>query len=168
MNFEPILTAAPIIQIHIAFALLALLTGPIALFRARRDRLHKVLGYVASVAMLGLAWSGLGIESSFPIIAGFGPIHLFCVLATIGTGDALYQIRRGDVARHIAAMQSVWFGALGVTGLITLLPGRVLNRALFGAPSNWGFAVIAVGFLGLWALWQWQQRRLPPLKTRSL
>ena len=46
MTFEPFLTAAPHIQIHAATAFLAILLGPIAIYRRRRDRIHKITGYI--------------------------------------------------------------------------------------------------------------------------
>ncbi|SLN38863.1 DUF2306 domain-containing protein [Pseudooctadecabacter jejudonensis] len=162
MSLDPILSSAPIVQLHVLFACLALLSGPIAMFRRKRDRLHKIAGYVGVVGMLGLALTGLGIKSNIAVLAHFGPIHVFSILATWGMAEAIWAIRIGDIARHRRSMQSTWFGALGVAGLFTLLPGRTLNRALFGEPSAAGYVVIAMGLLGLWALWRMQRDRTLP------
>jgi len=158
MSLDPILNADFIIRLHICFAFLALAFGPVALFRKRRDRLHRLSGYVAIVGMLGLALSGLAIKSDIAIIAHFGPIHLFSVMATWGIAEAMYHIYRGDIAKHRASMMSTWFGALGLAGLFTLLPGRTLNRALFGEPSQLGYIPIAIGLIGLFWLWRNRMR----------
>lgn len=152
MTFDPLAAAGFAIQIHVAFALVALLLGPVALFRRRRDRIHKIVGYVWIVGLIGLALSGLFIESEIAVFGHFGPIHLLCPYALWGVGSGLYWIRKGDRARHRAAMRSVWFGAVGVAGLFTLMPGRILNRMLFGEPSLLGLALIAGGAVGLYLL----------------
>ena len=41
MSFAPFLAASPTIQIHAIAATLALVLGPIAIYRDRRDVLHK-------------------------------------------------------------------------------------------------------------------------------
>lgn len=154
MTLEPILAADPIVQIHVCFAVAALLTGPVALFRKRRDRVHKVFGYLAALSMLGLALTGFGIRSTIAIIAHVGPIHILSVMAVWGILEAVYHIRKGDVVRHQASMQSVWFGALGLAGLFTLLPGRTLNRVFFGSWPEAGYIAIGLGLIGLWILWR--------------
>lgn len=154
MSFDPILTAEPVIRLHIAFAFIALVAGPVAMFRKTRDRLHKVAGYLAATGMLGLALSGFAIKSDIAVIAHFGPIHIFSVMATWGIAEAMYYIYRGDVAKHQASMLSVWFGALGLAGLFTFLPGRTMNRALFGNRMELGYVVIALGLVGLFLLWR--------------
>lgn len=161
LSLAPIVTADPIIQLHLGFAAVALAFGPLALFRRRRDRLHKIAGYIGSVAMVGLALTALGIKTTIPGFGWFGPIHLLSGLALWGIGQGIYFIRIGDRVRHQRAMQSVWFGALGVAGLFTLLPGRVLNRTLFGGPSEWGYAIVALGGVGLWWLWRGQVATRP-------
>ena len=154
MAFDALSSAPLIVQLHLAAAVPALVLGPVVLYRRRRDRLHKGLGYVWVAAILGLAVSGLFIRSEFAVIGPFGPIHLLSLLAIWSVVDGVRLIRRGDVRGHLLAMQSVWFGAVGVTGLLTLLPGRTLNRVLFGAAPEFGFAVIAPGLAGLALLWR--------------
>ena len=45
MSFDPLLTAPFQIQLHVGFAVIAIVLGPIALFRTRRDRIHRITGY---------------------------------------------------------------------------------------------------------------------------
>lgn len=159
MTLDPLLTAPLAVQLHVAFALVALPVGPIVLFRTRRDQLHKTLGYLWVVAMAGLALSGLWIESRFPVLGRFGPIHLFSLYALWGLAQGLWLIRRRDAAGHRAVMQSVWFGAIGLAGLFTLLPGRVMNRVLFGEMPEVGILAVAIGMAVLilgWRRWRRQ------------
>ena len=154
MTFDPILAAPPVVQAHIAAAVPALLLGPFALFRTRRDRLHKALGYGWIVAVSALALTGLLIGSELRIIGHFGPIHLFSVLALWGVAEGLWHIRAGRVAEHRSAMRWTWFGAMGLAGLLTLLPGRTINEALFGGTSQAGLLAAGLGLAGLALLWR--------------
>ncbi len=158
MTLEPIFAAPAEIRIHVTFAVLALLVGPFALFRKRRDRVHKLLGYTWIVGVSGLAVSGLFIPSEIAVIGHFGPIHLFSAFALWGVGEGLYWVRKGDIARHRAAMRSVWFGAMGLAGLLTLWPGRVINRMIFGEFSDLGYLGIVIGGVGLWFLFGRRQQ----------
>jgi len=160
MTLDPILAASPEILWHVAFASVAVLTGPVALFRMRRDRLHRWSGRIWVAAIVGLSTTGLLIESHFAGIGHFGPVHLFCILALWGVTEGIWHIRRGAVAAHRACMQSVFFGALGLAGLFTLLPGRTMNRALFGESSDLGFPVVAAGAILLVTFWRRWRRKV--------
>lgn len=157
MTLDPIQTAPFETLMHLLFAVPAILLGPFVLFRTTRDRLHKTLGYVWVSAMGGLAITGLFIEGDFAVIGPFGPIHALSILALWGLAHGVYFARKGDVVGHQATMKSVWYGAIGVTGLLTFLPGRTLNRVLFGEPSDKGFVVIAMGLA--WLLWLYLDQR---------
>lgn len=157
MSIAPLISAPLAVQIHLGFALIALCCGPVALYRHRRDRLHKRAGYGFASGILGLSISGLFIESGLAVVAHFGPIHLLSVYALLGLWSGLRDIWRGDIARHRRTMRQLWYGAIGVAGLFTLMPGRLLNQAVFGAPSTLGFGLIALGLAGLGWLW-WRER----------
>jgi len=159
MTLDPILNAPVEIRLHLVFALVAILVGPFALFRNKRDGLHKGLGYIWIAGMSGLAITGLFIRSDFPVMGRFGPIHALCILALWGMAQRVYFARSGDFKSHQTTMKSVWYGAIGITGLLTLLPGRTLNRALFGASSEAGLIVVAVGLVGLLWLYVSQRKR---------
>ncbi len=149
MSLAPLIEAPLVIQLHVACAVPALVIGPFALFRTRRDRIHKVLGRVWIVAMLGLALTGLTIPSEIAVLWHLGPIHLLSFFTIYGVIEGFSHIRRGNIASHQAAMRNLWFGALGLGGLLTLLPGRVLNRMVFGAYEQLAWVVIVLGLAGL-------------------
>jgi len=148
MTFEPLLNAPLQIQIHVTFALLSVVLGPVALFRARRDKWHKRLGYVCVTSMGLTAFSGFFITTT-PVLGPFGPIHLLSVMALWGLFDGMRRIFRGDVIGHQAAMKSVYFWGLGIAGLFAFLPGRRMHMAIFGEPSWLGFACAALVIGGL-------------------
>jgi uncharacterized membrane protein len=45
---------------------------------------------------------------------------------------AVIFARRGNIAGHRRSMLSIYWIALIVTGIFTLLPGRLLGQVLFG------------------------------------
>ena len=155
MTFAPFLSASPVIQIHILFALVCLATGPLSVFGRITWRLHRGLGYVFATAIVGLALTGLFIPSSeLALIGPFGPIHLLSVWVLWGIFNGIRLAGAGRLAEHRVEMKWIFFGAIGVPGLLTFMPGRVVNRMVFGEPSQLGFAVIAAGLLVLVLLWR--------------
>jgi uncharacterized membrane protein len=155
MTLTPLLDAAPHIQIHATAALLALVLGPVALYCKRRDHWHKVIGRLWMGAML------VAVLSSFLIldmglIGPFSPIHLLSVLALWAMWSALRAIRAGQVARHRATLQGLYWRGVVVAGLFNFLPtGRVVNRMVFPDRPELGYWVIGLGLtaLALQALW---------------
>lgn len=159
MTLTPFFQASLIVQLHILFAIPSLIVGPFAIFRQQRDVWHKWSGYVWIIAIVGLSMTGLFIPSNIAIVAHMGPIHLFSFFALWGVAEGFYHIRRGNVAAHKASMQSVWFGAMGLAGLFTLLPGRTMNRILFDGRMDLGWIAIGAGLVALAILWRWHISR---------
>ena len=155
MTLHPILDAPGVIQFHVVGAMIALIVGPFVLFRRRRDGWHRKLGYVWTVSMALVAVSGLMIPSGAPWIGPFGPIHTLSLVTLWGIGEGLYHVYRRDFAKHRAAMQSVWFGAAGIAGVLTFLPGRLVNRAVLGGSDLLGYGVVVLGLAVLLVGWRW-------------
>lgn len=143
MSFDPVLSASPVIHLHIVAALLAVGLLPFSLFRKRRDRVHKVSGYVWITAMLVTALSSFWING-IRLIGPFSPIHVLSVLTLFNVIWGLVEIKRGQYRAHERTMKLTAFWALGVAGLFTMLPGRLMNEALFGKAGVAGFATLFV------------------------
>lgn len=131
MSLDPILHASPVIQIHAAFAILALLIGAVQLSRTKGDWLHRALGrtWVGFMAVVAL--------SSFFIWTirlwwVFSPIHLVSIFTLVMLWRGVAFARSHDITRHMRTMQFTYFLALVVTGLLTFLPGRIMNEVAFG------------------------------------
>ena len=146
MSFDPILDASPVIRLHVALALAALALGPVALWRRRRDGWHRAVGYAWTLSLAGLALSGLAIPSDgFNVVGRFGPIHLLSLWVLWTLWRAVGHARARRIALHREAMRSICFWAIGVAGLFTLVPGRVMGRTLFGDSEVAGWAAIGTG-----------------------
>ena len=156
MTLAPLLTASPAIQIHVALALVALFLGPFVLRRQRRDRVHKVLGYVWVCALGGAALVSFAITSPFTPI-GLSLIHLLSVYALFGIYVAMRAIYRRDVAIHRQVMQNLYVRGAALAGAFNFLPGRTVQRILIPDTPALGYVVIAAVLL--WAFWPIVRRR---------
>lgn len=136
-------TAHPALALHIFAACLALLLGPFAIYRRKRDALHKSVGYVWIVAIVLTAASSFFLRASIlPIALGFGAIHLLSLWALWTVIYGVRDAQMGRIASHQARMAGLYWQGLTLAGVLTLLPGRTLNGFFFADRPE----------LGLWAI----------------
>lgn len=146
MTLAPFLDLPPLFQVHVVTALVALVVGPVAILRPRRDRLHKALGYVWVVAMLVTATVALFMPSfGLQWVGHLGPIHLFSALTYWSLWEAMRGIYRRDLRAHELAMRGLYWRGLFLAGLFQFIPGRTTSRAVFPDAPEIGWAVICVG-----------------------
>lgn len=127
----------PLIAIHMTAALLAVVTGPVALWARKgaiqRPKLHRAFGYAWVTSMLVTAVSAIFIRDwDMPNLAGFTPIHLLIPVTLFGLSGAFWFLAKGNVNGHRKTMQGLYFGACVVAGAFTLLPQRYLGGLLWG------------------------------------
>lgn len=152
MDFTAITEAPFIIQAHVACALPAIVLGPIALFRSRRDIWHKIAGRVWVTAMAGLAGTSLFIHE-IRMFGLFSPIHILSLVTFVGLFFALRAVFRRDYAAHGRAMRTLYLLALIVAGVFTFGPGRRMSRLFGGDPQLVLIMAALLGaavFAGIW------------------
>jgi uncharacterized membrane protein len=132
MSLAPFLAAPALVQIHAGAALAALGLGTALMLGRKGTRPHRLTGWVWAVLMSLVALSSLAIVSSRPWIGTFGWIHGLSALTLVTLPLAVLHARRHRIANHRWAMRSLFFGGLVVTGLFTLVPGRLMHQVLFG------------------------------------
>ena len=131
--------------IHLSAAVAALLLGIVMLARRKGTRSHKLIGRTWASLMLAVAISSLWL----PSFLHFGWIHLFTLLTLIALPRAIWKIRHGDVPGHAKSMKALFFGALLIAGLFTLVPGRLLGNLLWHGVWPYGsIAKVAPPVLG--------------------
>ena len=126
----------PLIAVHATAAILATLTGPLALWgrlgKHPRPRLHRAFGYAWVTLMLITALSALFISGTVgPLWRGFSWIHLLVPVVLLGLFGAFWFLLRGNVRGHRRAMTGLYVGACLVAGGFTLLPGRLMGEILY-------------------------------------
>lgn len=112
-----------------AFAALAL--GAAQFLLPKGTALHRGLGYAWILSMAYVALSSFAIYE-LRLIGPFSPIHGLSVLTLVSLVQAIRAARQGNIAQHQRIMRSLYFLALIVTGLFTLLPGRAMHTVVFG------------------------------------
>ena len=124
---SPVYTWTPVIVTHALAAGAAVVLGA-GLLRARKGHLaHRLWGWVWVLSMATVA--GLSFAIRGP--NGFSWIHGLSVftLVTLVAGVAAARARR--VRAHRSSMIALYVGALVITGLFTLLPGRLIGSAVW-------------------------------------
>ena len=124
--------------IHLSAAVSALLLGIVMLVRPKGTHSHKMIGRTWAVLMLAVAISSLWL----PSFLHFSWIHLFTLLTLIALPRAIWKIRHGDVVGHAKSMKALFFGALLIAGLFTLVPGRLLGNLLWH--GEWPYGSVAM------------------------
>jgi uncharacterized membrane protein len=131
MSLDPLFAAPLVVQVH-AFAAMAALALGIIQFAGPKGTLpHRTIGYAWVALMLVVAASSFAIHGMRQW-GGFSAIHLLSVMVLVLVPLALLAARRHHVGTHRRAMISLFAGALVIAGGFTLLPGRIMHRALFG------------------------------------
>jgi uncharacterized membrane protein len=118
-----------VILTHTLAAFAALGLGAFILMRRKGDAAHRIGGRVWAGLMLVTAISSFWIRST----GAFSWIHGLSVFTIGALGFAIWLAANGHITRHRRVMQNLYVGALVITGLFTLLPQRLLGRALWGA-----------------------------------
>lgn len=134
MSLDPFFKAGLVVQVHMIAALVALVLGAVILFNMKGTRKHKNLGKLWVGLMVIVAFTSFFINE-LKTWGPFSPIHILSVLTLITLVVAVRAIRRGNVRIHKSSMVGLYFGGLVLAGLFTLMPGRVINRMLFGEPE---------------------------------
>ena len=131
MNIAPLLHAPLAIQIHLLTVVPAFAIGTWQIvFSVKGSRPHRAFGFVYLALMTITAGAAFFIRS---IGKGhLSPIHLFIPLTLFGVISALWHARRGNISRHRWAMLGLYVGGLILAGALAFLPGRLMNRVLFG------------------------------------
>ncbi len=130
MNLDTIVSASPVIQIHLAAALLALGLGIVMWRRPKGTKSHKITGRLFMALMLVTALTAIFIRE---INRGqFSWIHIFVPLTLIGIVQALWAIKNRNIKKHVHHVRNLFFFALLIPGVFSFMPGRRLFAVFFG------------------------------------
>ena len=132
MSLLPLLNASPAIQLHVAGVLVAIIATVLISPRARGTRQHKLFGWLWVVGMATAAGSSFFIQSIKGGM-GFSPIHLISIYVLVGLVSGIRAIRtKRNIRAHRSAMLGMTIGGLGVAGVLSFLPGRMMQAVVLG------------------------------------
>ena len=121
-----------LVYLHLATVLPAAAVGGWVLSQRKGTRHHRRMGWVYVTLMMLTALISLGI----PAVVGptvfnhFGFIHLFSALVLVSLPVAIWAVRNGHRQWHRHSMINVFIGGIGIAGLLTLMPGRLMHQWL--------------------------------------
>jgi len=119
----------PVILVHLSSAVAALVLGIGVFLRRKGSFSHPVLGRAWVGLMLVTAISTYWIRAS----GSFSWIHGLSAISIVALAFAVYFAITGNIRRHQRIMTAVFFVALVVAGVFTLLPQRLLGQALWSS-----------------------------------
>ena len=140
------MSLTPIVAIHMTAAILAIATGPVALWarksRLQRPRVHRAFGFGWVTLMLVAAISAIFIRSEIGLHVpcgnlSFSPIHLLIPVVLAMLFVAFRFLIKGNVRGHRLTMVNLYIGACLVAGFFTLAPNRYLGRLVWGEWLGW-------------------------------
>ncbi|WP_309084972.1 DUF2306 domain-containing protein [Chelativorans sp.] len=131
MSLEPLYDAPLVIRVHAIAAMAAILLGAIQLFRTKGTASHRLFGYSWAILMLVVAGSSLWIHE-WRLLGPWSPIHLLSMLVLVAVPIGVWNAHQHRVDKHRAGMIKLYGLALILTGLFTLLPGRIMHSVVFG------------------------------------
>lgn len=130
INLQPLLSSMPPIPSHAFAALAASLLGVVQFVRPKGTPSHRWLGRVWVGLLAYVAISGFFI-SEIRTFGYFSPIHLLSIVTLVSLIVAIWAARVGRIGTHKRTMIALYFLALILTGIFTLLPGRVMFQVIF-------------------------------------
>jgi uncharacterized membrane protein len=131
MSLAPLLSAPVPIVVHAFAAFGALALGLVQLVGRKGTGTHRLIGWVWVALMVTVAASSFLIHT-IRMVGGFSAIHLFSLFTLATLPLAVRHARCHRVALHRRAMVILFGAALVIPGLLTLLPGRIMSRVVFG------------------------------------
>ena len=111
---------------HVIAALFVLAIGPVQIFRRRRDRIHRTMGYLWVAAMYYVCFSSFWIVSDghFSWLHGLSAFTI--VTVTLGLVSAI----RGNIKSHLANMVGSYIGIAVAFIFAVSVPGRAIPSLL--------------------------------------
>ena len=152
MTLAPLLSAPLAIQVHVFTVVPAAVLGGYLLLARKGTARHRLLGRIWIALMVVTALSSFFIHA-IRMIGPFSPIHLLSLITLAGCAQAVRAARRRDLPAHRRAVIGTYAGGIGIAGLFTLLPGRIMHAVFFdGSGSLLPVAVLAGALLAAFAM----------------
>lgn len=131
MSLQPLMDAAPAVQVHAFAAMAAFALGLVQLSAPKGTLPHRTIGYVWAALMAIVAATSFWIHD-LRMWGPWSPIHLLSIITLGALPLAILHARRHRVAEHRKAMLAMFAGALLIAGLFTFMPGRIMHAVAFG------------------------------------
>jgi uncharacterized membrane protein len=131
MSLDPLLNAAPAIQLHAFAAMAAFALGIVQLSAPKGTLPHRTIGWIWVTLMVAVSLSSFWVHN-MRLWGPWSPIHLLSIFTLVMLPLAIWAAHRHAVDYHRRAMTGIFLGALVIAGLFTLVPGRIMHAVVLG------------------------------------
>jgi len=131
MSLQPLLNAAPAIQLHAFAAIGAIALGLVQFVAPKGTVPHRALGWIW-VALMAIICITSFWSQDLSVWGRWSPIHLLSIFTLATLPLAVLHARGHRVNKHRNAMIGMFAGALLIAGLFTFMPGRIMHQIAFG------------------------------------
>jgi uncharacterized membrane protein len=132
VTLAPLLQASPDIQIHAFVAMGAVVVGAVQLAAPKGTLPHRIVGSIWVLLMLVVSISAFFVHE-IRIWGSWSPIHPLAIFTLVMLPIAVWRAHKHEIERHRRAMLGLFFGALVIAGLFTLMPGRIMHEVMLGS-----------------------------------
>jgi uncharacterized membrane protein len=129
MSLAPLLDAPAAIQLHAFAAMTAFALGVVQLSAPKGTLPHRTIGWIWVALMMVVSLSSFWIHQ-LRLWGPWSPIHLISIFTLVTLPLAVWAAHRHAVERHRRAMTGLFFGALVIAGIFTLVPGRIMHAVV--------------------------------------
>ena len=131
MSLQPLLDAAPAIQVHAFAAMAAFALGLVQLVAPKGTIPHRTLGYAWVTLMAIVCVTSFSIHD-MRSWGSWSVIHLLSIYTLVMLPLAVLHARRHRIGQHRNVMIAMFAGALVIAGAFTFTPGRIMHAVAFG------------------------------------
>lgn len=131
----------PLIALHAVAAAYVLALGPVNIFRRRRDRIHRVIGYTWVVMMVVTCVSSFGIFGD----EGLSWLHGLSAYTLFSVGAGLWSVlRSSNRLAHRYNMVGAYLGTLVAFLFAAAVPSRRIPQLALSDPASLALVVVLV------------------------
>lgn len=122
-----------LVYIHLATVVPAFFIGTFLFLRRKGSALHKFLGKIYILLMIGTGATTLFMPARVgpQLLGHFGFIHAFSVLTLYTAAAAYFAVRQGNIEAYRKNMIGLYVGGIVIAGAFAFLPGRMLHDWFF-------------------------------------
>jgi uncharacterized membrane protein len=129
-NLALLVDLSPVIQIHLATALAAIVLGGVLMAVRKGRTFHRVAGWVW-VSLVSVT-AGATIFITELNHGSWSFLHLFTGWTLLILPLAVFWAKRREVKRHRRMMMGLFYGGFAINLFIAFIPGRTLWMVFFG------------------------------------
>ncbi|WP_149956613.1 DUF2306 domain-containing protein [Zafaria cholistanensis] len=129
-----------LIATHALAAGYVLVLGPVNIFRRKRDRAHRIIGYSWIAVMYYVCISSFWIRDG----GGFTWLHGLSAFTLLSVTLGLVSAIRHRIESHRGNMIGAYLGTVTAFAFAVLVPGRRIPQLLSQEPATLAFAAALV------------------------